>query len=70
MPYGHVIQEDERFRALGEDVIHTHCHGVYAYGVVLVHRKGYLEFGSDAVGTAYQYRFLDSEGGEVEHSSE
>ena len=65
-----VVQENERFGPLGEDVVDAHRHGVNADGVVLVHRKGDLEFRANAVGAADKDRFIDIQSGKVEHAAE
>ena len=70
MPKGHIIQENQRFGALREHIVHAHCHGIYAYGVVLIHGESDLELGAHAVGAAHQHRFLHPQGREVEHPPE
>ena len=66
----HIVQEEKWFSALCKDVVYAHCHGIDADGVVLVHCKCQFKFGSDAVGSAYEYRLLDIQSREVEHSAE
>ena len=56
---GHIVKEHKRFRTLGQNVVHTHRHGVDADGVVLVHRERQLELSADSVSSADQDRFLD-----------
>ena len=56
---GHIVKEHKRFRSLGQNVVHTHRHGVDADGVVLVHRERQLELSADSVSSADQDRFLD-----------
>ena len=70
MADSHIIQEHQGFGALGEDIVHAHCHGIYADGVVLVKGESNLELGSDSVSAADQYRVFDSKGAKVEHASE
>ena len=70
MPQRNVVEEEQRFGALGQNIVDAHRHGVDAYGVVLVQGEGYLELGAHSVGSAHQYRLLDVEGGEVEHAAE
>ena len=59
MSHCHVVQEDKRFGSLRQDIVHAHRHGVNTDGVVFVHRKSDLQFGSHAVGSANQNRFFD-----------
>ena len=70
LPLGHIVQEHKRFRTLGQHVIDAHSHGINTYCVVLVHSEGYLQFGTNAIGSAYQDRLLDIQCGEVEHPAE
>ena len=69
MSHCHVVQEDERFGSLRQNIVHAHRHGVNTDGVVFVHRKSDLQFGTNAVGSADQNRFFDSQRGEVKHAS-
>ena len=55
---GDVIQEEQRFRPLDQDIIDAHGHGVLADGVVTVHHKGDLQLGAHTVGTGNQHRIL------------
>ena len=64
---GDIVKEYKRFSSLCKDVIDAHGNSVDADGVVLVHRKGYLEFRSDTVGSAHENRLLDVKGAEIEH---
>ena len=49
-----IVQKDERFCALADDVVHAHCHRVDADGVVLVQHKGIFELGAHAVRARHQ----------------
>ena len=70
MSHGHIVEEEQRFRTLGEHIVDTHRHGVNAHGVVPVHGERYLQLGTHAVGPADEHRLLQAERGEVEHASE
>ena len=59
---GNIVQEYEGFSSLGQHVVDAHRHGVDPYGVVLVHGKGNLQFGSHSVSAAHKDRFLDVKG--------
>ncbi len=67
---GDIIQEDQRLRALGQDVIDAHGHGIDADRVMLVHGESQLQFGSHAVRPADEHRLADTQAGEVEHAPE
>ncbi len=67
---GDVIQEEQRFRTLGSDVVDAHGDAVDADGVVLVRHLGDHQLGADAVGAGNQHRFLVAEGGQVEQAAE
>ena len=69
-PHSHIVEEHQRFCALRQHVVDAHGHGVDTDCVVLVHLEGQLEFGSHAVGSAHEDRFLHPKGREVEHSAE
>ena len=69
MSHCHVVQKDERFCSLRQDIVHAHRHGVNTDGVVFVHRKSDLQFGTHSVCSANQNRFFDSQRGEVKHAS-
>ena len=56
---GDVVQEEERFGALDENVIDGHGDAVLTDCIVFAHHDGQAEFRADAVGTADQDRFLD-----------
>ena len=49
LPAGDIIEEEERFRAAADDVVHAHRHAVDAHRVVLVHEEGEFELGAHAV---------------------
>ena len=67
---GDVVQEEQRFGALGGDIVDAHGHAVDADGVVLVGHLGHDELGAHAVGAGDQHRFAVSERGEVEQAAE
>ena len=69
VPQGHIIQENQGFGPLGENVVDAHGHGIDADAVVPVHCERNLELGAHAVGTAHQDRFLHIQGGEVKHAA-
>jgi hypothetical protein len=56
---GEVIEEEQRFGALHQDVIDAHRHQVLADGVVAVPLEGQLELGADAVGAGHQHRLAE-----------
>ena len=47
---GDVIQEEERFCTLAEDVVGAHCYRINTDGVVFVHAKSDIELGAYAIG--------------------
>jgi hypothetical protein len=53
---GVVVEEEQRPRALDQDVVDVHRHQVLADRVVAPERKGELELGADAVGSGDQHR--------------
>ena len=70
MAHSHIIKEEKRLSPLCKHVIDTHGYGIDSDGIMLVHRKCYLELGPDSVRTADKDRFFDIEGRKVEHSAE
>ena len=54
LAHGHIIQEEHGHGAGADDVVDAHSHAVNAHGIVLVHEKGDLQLGADAVGAADQ----------------
>ena len=56
---GDVVQEEQRFCTLDEDVIDGHGDAVLADRIVLAHQDGQAQLGADTVGAADQDRFLD-----------
>ncbi len=70
MADGHIVEEQQRLGTLCQYVVHAHGHGIDTDRIVLVHRKGDLEFGADTVGTAYQNRLPDIERRQIEHAAE
>ena len=70
VPYSHIIKEKQGLRTLGENIVHAHRHGIYAYGIVPVHFECEFQLGSHAVGPAHEHRFLETEGRKVEHAPE
>jgi hypothetical protein len=59
-----VVEEDEWLRSAAEAVVDRHGDEVDADGVELVHERGHLEFGADAVGACDQDRFAVTAGKE------
>ena len=55
---GEVIEEEERFGALHEDVVHAHRHQIDADGAVPAEHEGELELGAYAIGSGHQDRLL------------
>src|SRR5258708_5336777 len=54
---GEIVEKEERFRALREDVVDAHRHEVDADRVVHPELERELQLGSDAVGARHQHRF-------------
>ena len=54
---GEIIEEEQRLRALHQDVVDAHADQVDADRVVAIQFEGELEFGADAVGAGHQHRF-------------
>ena len=54
----HVIEEEQRLGAGGEDVVHAHGHEVLAHRLVAVEDLGEHELGAHAVGTGDEDRVL------------
>ena len=55
---GEIIEEEQRLRALHQDVVDAHADQVDAHGVVAIQLEGKLELGADAVGAGYQHRLV------------
>ena len=53
---GEVVEEEQRFGALHQNVVHAHRHQVDADGVVPVELERELELGADAIGAGDQHR--------------
>ena len=53
-----VVQEEERFSTLDEDVIDGHGDTVLTDCIVFAHHDGQAQLRADAVGTADQHRFF------------
>ena len=56
---GEVVEEEQRFGTLHQNIVHAHGDQVDADGVVAVQFKSQLELGTHAVGAGYQHRFLE-----------
>ncbi len=54
---GEIIEEEQRLRALHQDVVDAHADQVDAHRVMAVQFEREFEFGADAVGAGYQHRF-------------
>lgn len=65
-----VVEEEQRFGALGCNVVDTHGHAVDADLIVLVRHLGDHELGAHAVGAGNQHRFAVAEGGEIKQATE
>ncbi len=59
-PAGEIVEEEQRLRALHEDVVGAHRDQVDADGVVPVERERELELGADAVGAGDQHRLAEA----------
>src|SRR5690606_22529761 len=66
---GEVGEEEQRFGALHQDVVHAHADQVDADGVVAAELLGQLELDADAVGAGDQHRFA-VHAGQVEQRAE
>jgi len=53
-----IIEEEQWFRALYQDVIDAHRDQIDTDGVVLVEHESQFELGTDAIGAGYQNRLL------------
>ena len=67
--HGHIVQEQQRFGALCQDIVYAHGHGIDTDRIVLVNGKGQFEFRTHAIRTAHQDGLLDLQGREVEHTA-
>ena len=67
---GEVVEEEQRLRRLGDDVVDAHGHEVDAHGVMAVRQEGDLELGADPVGGGHQHRPPAADAGQVEESAE
>ena len=67
---GNVVEKEQRTGAGADDVVHAHSHAVDTHGVVLVHHKGQLDLGADAVGAADQNGILHAGQRRNEHTAE
>ena len=63
---GEVVEEEERARAAGDDVVHAHADEVEADRVVDAGGEGDLELRPDAVGAAHEDGLLDVGGDAAE----
>ena len=59
---GHVVEEEQRLGARGEDVVRAHGHEVDAHRVVLTGQLRHLELRAHAVGAADQQRVVHALG--------
>ena len=55
---------------MGKHVVHAHCYGIDADGVVLVHGESYFQLRAHPVSPADQDRLFNVQLGKVEHPSE
>ena len=53
-----VVEEDQRLRALHDQVVHDHRHAVDADGVEAPDLRGQPQLGADAVGARHEDRLL------------
>ena len=53
-----IVQEKERFAACARDIVYAHGNAVDTDGIMLVHKKGELDLGSDTICTGYQGRLF------------
>ena len=60
---GHVVEEEQRLGAGGQDVVGAHGHQIDAHRVVLAGHLGHLELRTHAVGAADQQRIVHVLGG-------
>ena len=52
---GEVVEKEQRFGALHQDVVDRHCHQIDAHRVVCAQLEGQLELGANTVSTRDQY---------------
>lgn len=64
-----IVEKKQRFRALHEHVIGAHRDKIDTDRVMPVHLLRELEFGADAVGARYEYRFTVTPGGQGEKAA-
>ena len=67
---GYVVQEEQRPRALDQDVVHAMRHEVDAHGVVFAGHEGELELRAHAVDAGHEHRGLHARGVEAVHGAE
>ena len=53
-----IIEEEQRFSALHENIVYAHGNGVLADGIMFVSHKSQFQFGAYTVGAANQNRFF------------
>ena len=64
-----VIKEEQGLGSTTDDVVDTHCDGIYTDGIVLVHQNGKLDLGSASVGTRHENRLLHTRNGQTKASA-
>jgi hypothetical protein len=67
---GEIIQEEQRRRALHEDVVDAVIHQVDTDRPVTVRQEGDFQLGADAVGARHEHRLLEGGGVEFEQPAE
>ncbi len=65
-----IVEEEQRLRALDQDVVDAVVHQISADGVVLIHHERDLELGADAVGARDQHRLPVAVAVEAEQAAE
>ena len=56
--HGDIVQEKQRFAACACNIVYAHGNAVDTDGIMLVHKKGELDLGSDTICTGYQGRLF------------
>ena len=56
LAHGHVVEEEQRLRAGGKNIVHAHGHQIDAHRIVHAEALGHLELRAHAIGARHQKR--------------
>jgi hypothetical protein len=70
LPGGEIIQEEERLRALGQDIVNAHRYEIDANGIVTTGGEGQHQLGADAIRSRDEHRILEARRLQIEQAAE